>query len=82
MRKLPHNSKIFSLLLLLSLFPSPFIALSFAQTITGKVIKIADGDTITILNNHNQQTKIRLYGIDTPESKQAFGKKAKNSQHH
>jgi len=40
-------------------------------------VSVADGDTITILSNHNQQTKIRLYGIDTPEKSQAFGKKAK-----
>ena len=48
-----------------------------AQTITGKVISVADGDTITILDEGKQQTKIRLYGIDTPEKAQAFGKKAK-----
>ena len=48
-----------------------------AQSITGKVISVADGDTITILNSHKQQTKIRFYGIDTPEKDQAFGKKAK-----
>lgn len=65
--------KKYILLLILLLIPS--IALS--KTITGKVIKVADGDTITILNNQKQQTKIRLYGIDCPENGQAFGKKAK-----
>lgn len=50
---------------------------SFATTIiTGKVVGISDGDTITVLLN-NQQYKIRLYGIDCPESRQAFGSKAK-----
>jgi len=48
---------------------------SFA--LTGKVISVADGDTITILDSPNKQHKIRLYGIDTPEKKQAFGKAAK-----
>ena len=43
----------------------------------GKVIRIVDGDTIVVLNNQNQQVKIRLYGIDTPEKRQAFGQKAK-----
>ena len=43
----------------------------------GKVIHIVDGDTIVVLNNQNQQVKIRLYGIDTPEKRQAFGQKAK-----
>jgi len=51
--------------------------LSFSLTIHGKVVSVADGDTITILDEGKQQTKIRLYGIDTPEKAQAFGKKAK-----
>ena len=50
---------------------------SFSYALTGKVISVADGDTITILDSSKQQHKIRLYGIDTPEKKQAFGKAAK-----
>ncbi len=42
----------------------------------GKVIKIADGDTLTILVA-NRQLRIRLSDIDTPERKQPFGRKAK-----
>lgn len=42
---------------------------------SGKVISVADGNTITVLHNYNQ-VKVRLYGIDTPESDQAFGKEA------
>jgi micrococcal nuclease len=42
-----------------------------------KVIHIADGDTITVLNDTNKQIKIRLKGIDCPEKAQAFGNKAK-----
>jgi len=42
----------------------------------GKVVGISDGDTITVLRNGKGE-KIRLYGIDTPEKRQAFGKKAK-----
>ncbi len=48
-----------------------------SQILTGKVISIADGDTITILDSNYRQTKIRLYGIDTPEKRQAYGKAAK-----
>lgn len=44
--------------------------------LTGKVIKIADGDTITILTDAHDKVKVRLYGIDTPERKQAFGRRA------
>ena len=45
----------------------------------GKVVGISDGDTATVLNTNNEQIKIRLLGIDTPESKQAFGSKAKDA---
>ncbi|NIP14240.1 MAG: nuclease, partial [Pseudomonadales bacterium] len=38
----------------------------------GKVVKIADGDTLTILVD-SQQHRIRLSDIDTPERKQPFG---------
>jgi endonuclease YncB( thermonuclease family) len=50
----------------------------FAEDLTGKVVSIADGDTVTILDN-NQQTKIRLAEIDTPEKNQPYGKKAKKA---
>lgn len=43
------------------------------NTISGKVVNVADGDTITILNDENKQTKVRLYGIDAPEKAQDFG---------
>jgi endonuclease YncB( thermonuclease family) len=44
--------------------------------ITGKVVSIADGDTITILMD-NTQYKIRLAEIDTPERAQPYGSKSK-----
>ena len=40
------------------------------------VVGVTDGDTITVLHEGKGE-KIRLYGIDTPEKDQAFGKKAK-----
>ncbi len=46
---------------------------AFADTLTGKVVKVADGDSITVLDNTNTQHRIRLQGIDAPERKQAFG---------
>jgi len=42
----------------------------------GKVVSVADGDTVTVLRG-KEQVRIRLDGIDTPEKRQAFGQKAK-----
>jgi endonuclease YncB( thermonuclease family) len=52
---------------------------STAATITGKVVGISDGDTLSILDGSNTQHKIRLSGIDAPEKKQAFGEKSKQA---
>lgn len=51
----------------------------WAATITGRVVGIADGDTITVLDNTNTQYKIRLSGIDAPEKKQDFGNASKKT---
>ena len=50
-----------------------------AKTTEGLVVKIADGDTLTLLTSSNKKIKIRLAGIDTPEIKQPFGNKAKQA---
>ena len=47
--------------------------------IEGKVVRVADGDTITVLDKDNKQHRIRFQGIDAPESKQDFGQKSKQS---
>lgn len=50
----------------------------FSAEMTGKVVSVADGDTITIIDDLDQgKFKIRLYGIDAPEKKQDFGQKSK-----
>ena len=48
-----------------------------AEQITGKVISVADGDTVTLLDATKQQHKIRLSGIDAPEKAQPFGQRSK-----
>jgi len=47
-----------------------------AAPFPAKVVHIADGDTITVLRGR-EQIKIRLNGIDCPESRQPWGRKAK-----
>ena len=48
-----------------------------AATINGHVVGVHDGDTITVLDARKTQYKIRLIGIDAPESKQPFGSRSK-----
>ena len=50
-----------------------------ATTIEGRVVGVADGDTITVLDASDTQHKIRLAGIDAPEKHQPFGQRSKES---
>lgn len=63
-------SLAFTFYFLLILIPSLCTAWS------GKVIHVADGDTITVLKS-GKKVKVRLYGIDTPEKTQWYGQNAK-----
>jgi endonuclease YncB( thermonuclease family) len=60
-------------------FAFPFSSKKTAKDISawsGLVVGVSDGDRITVLHEGKGE-KIRLYGIDTPEIGQAFGKRAK-----
>jgi endonuclease YncB( thermonuclease family) len=59
--------------------PDPRIEAPGVRAITGRVVGVSDGDTITVLAAGNRQLKVRLDGIDAPESKQPFGVKSKQS---
>ena len=54
-------------------------ACASADTLRGKVVRIADGDTITVLDSKNRQHKVRLGGIDAPERKQAYYEAARQN---
>ena len=45
---------------------------------TGKVVGVADGDSITVLRGR-EQVKVRLVEIDAPEMGQAFGHRSKQA---
>ena len=47
--------------------------------LTGRVVRVADGDTVSILDEAKSQHKIRLFGIDTPERDQPYGKTSKKA---
>jgi endonuclease YncB( thermonuclease family) len=54
------------------LFAAPLLAASIAFVgdpwiISGRVVSISDGDTITVLDADKKQQRIRINGIDAPE---------------
>ncbi|MGZ3693679.1 MAG: thermonuclease family protein [Bdellovibrionota bacterium] len=64
------------ILIALSLF-LPLLAL--ADSFTGKVVAVTDGDTVKVLRPDKTLEKIRLLGIDAPEKNQDFGQKSKQA---
>lgn len=50
-----------------------------AAELRGKVVGVADGDTITVLDAARTAHKVRLAGIDAPESGQPSGPRAKQN---
>ena len=82
-RPLP-NILLFGLLAALPAVPfvhadttAPRVIPVAAANITGKVVGVHDGDSLTLYSGPGLQLKIRLDGIDAPELKQAFGAAAK-----
>ena len=79
-----HRAQLRDLVSRQSLKPAIVLALCLvfqvqAETLLGRVINVADGDTITVLDDTHTQHKIRLTGIDAPEKRQAFGNVSKQS---
>lgn len=60
----------------LALVTAPLAAA--AETLTGKVVSVADGDTITVLVER-ERVKVRLAEIDAPERGQPWGRRAKDA---
>lgn len=50
-----------------------------ADTLTGRVVGVADGDTVTVLDPSHVSHKVRLGAIDAPEKAQPFGQISKQS---
>lgn len=64
-------SAAFNGLLFFVALASSFAAI--AEAYSGLVVSVADGDTVTLLDDTKRQHKVRLAGIDAPEKAQAFG---------
>lgn len=91
MKKLPYISKriltkqgaigilvLFCLSIIFAIIDKESIFNTLSREISGEVMKVYDGDTITLLHD-NKRLKIRLYGIDAPESNQSYGKESQEN---
>ncbi len=65
--------RILSLVVALASLPA------LADTLVGKVVHVADGDTVTVLDVQRQQHRVRVSGIDAPEKGQDFGQRSKEN---
>jgi endonuclease YncB( thermonuclease family) len=50
-----------------------------AATLKGRVTNVIDGDTMTVLDAKRQTYRVRLLGVDAPESAQPYGSDAKKT---
>ena len=66
----PKTTLLTAILVLFLVFPV------LAETFSGKVMAVTDGDTIKVMHQGRAE-RVRLAGVDCPEKHQAFGKKAK-----
>ncbi len=65
--------------LILAILCAGLAQATWAETLTGRVVAIADGDTLTLLDVANRQHHIRLMGIDAPEKAQQFGNRSRTA---
>ncbi|MFC0710620.1 thermonuclease family protein [Azorhizophilus paspali] len=67
------RNSLLSMLLLLSSPPAP------AEKVTGQVVEVLDGDTLSLLTSDDWQIHVRLAGIDAPEASQPYGDQARQT---
>lgn len=65
---------MFRKLYLITLF---IVTYQASADINGRIVRVLDGDTVEILGEGNQLTRVRLAGIDAPEKNQPFGQRSR-----
>jgi endonuclease YncB( thermonuclease family) len=50
---------------------------SIAGTLSGRVVATTDGGTLIVLDAHNKRHKVRIAGIEAPETTQPYGDRSK-----
>jgi len=68
-----YASAVRKILCLSALLPG----LCVGQSFTGKVVGVSDGDTVMVLTSERRPMKVRMHGVDAPESAQPFGQASK-----
>jgi len=56
-----------------------YVQSASADALAGRVVEVADGDTLTVLDADKQRHEIRLADIDAPEKAQPFGTRSRQS---
>ncbi|MBZ3802765.1 thermonuclease family protein [Leclercia adecarboxylata] len=56
-----------------------FVSFNSHADIRGSVVRVLDGDTIEVLQEDNELTRVRLNGIDAPEKAQPFGQRSRQA---
>lgn len=72
-----HMRRFPFILISLALFFATAAFSSDNTSIGGRVVDVADGDTITVLTQNQEKIKVRLSGVDCPEGFQVHGEKSK-----
>jgi endonuclease YncB( thermonuclease family) len=67
----------FAILLVACVLPA--LSAAESKAFTSRVVGVHDGDTITVLAEGNVEVRVRLDGIDAPETKQAFGERSRQT---
>jgi micrococcal nuclease len=70
-RRLLAASMIWTMTLLMACAPSA--AQVPQKEVFGRIVRVTDGDTVTLLSSDNTQIKLRLAGTDAPESRMPYG---------
>lgn len=58
-------------------FATPPSDASGRKPFSARCVGVSDGDTLDVLTEQQAQIRIRLFGVDAPEKKQAFGERAR-----
>lgn len=74
----PVSRRAFTWLALVALLGG-CAAFAAAAELEGRVVAIRDGDTVDVLTADNARARVRLAGIDAPESGQPYGNAAKRA---